>query len=60
MSQSSNQPQISRETIFVAPHVARVKCDGGGGALGHPEVTYAFDNALDVTCLYCGRHFVKK
>lgn len=60
MSNLSSQPQLPRETIIVASTVSRVKCDGGGGPLGHPEVTYSFDNAPDVICLYCGRHFIKE
>ena len=37
-----------------------VKCDGGGGALGHPLVWYSFDGKDVVECLYCDRTFVKK
>ena len=33
-----------------------VSCDGGGGALGHPNVYLH----LDVVCPYCSRRFVLK
>lgn len=36
----------------------RVKCDGGGGALGHPVVFYDMGEADTVECLYCDRRFV--
>ncbi|MGH6897231.1 MAG: zinc-finger domain-containing protein [Geminicoccaceae bacterium] len=34
-------------------------CDGGGGALGHPRVYLALDEAGRATCPYCGRVFVR-
>jgi uncharacterized Zn-finger protein len=36
----------------------RVKCDGGGGALGHPVVYYDMGDEDFVECLYCDRRFV--
>ncbi len=36
----------------------RVKCDGGGGALGHPVVFYDMGEADFVECLYCDRRYV--
>jgi uncharacterized Zn-finger protein len=36
----------------------RVKCDGGGGALGHPVVYYDMGEEDFVECLYCDRRFV--
>ena len=36
----------------------RVKCDGGGGALGHPVVFYDMGEEHFVECLYCDRRFV--
>jgi uncharacterized Zn-finger protein len=38
----------------------RVKCDGGGGALGHPVVYYDMGEADFVECLYCDRRYVLK
>lgn len=37
---------------------ARVACDGGGGALGHPKVYYEIGEEGFVDCLYCDRRFV--
>lgn len=39
-------------------HSPRVKCDGGGGALGHPVVYYDMGEDNFVECLYCDRRFV--
>ena len=36
----------------------KVKCDGGGGALGHPVVFYDMGEEDFVECLYCDRRFV--
>jgi len=36
----------------------RVKCDGGGGALGHPVVYYDMGEEDFVECQYCDRRFV--
>ncbi len=43
------------ETITVTSR--RVKCDGGGGALGHPVVFYDMGEDDFVECLYCDRRF---
>lgn len=42
----------------IAVHSRRVKCDGGGGALGHPVVFYDMGEEDFVECLYCDRRFV--
>lgn len=44
------------ETIEVTSR--RVKCDGGGGALGHPVVYYDMGEEAFVECGYCDRRFV--
>ncbi|MBI1252506.1 MAG: zinc-finger domain-containing protein [Alphaproteobacteria bacterium] len=44
------------EVIEVSDH--RVKCDGGGGALGHPVVFYEIGDEGFVECGYCDRRFV--
>lgn len=36
----------------------KVKCDGGGGALGHPVVWYDMGEESFVECGYCDRRFV--
>jgi len=48
------------ETIKVDHNADQVVCDGGAGALGHPQVWYSFDGKTEASCHYCGRHFVKK
>ena len=35
----------------------RVTCDGGGGALGHPQVYLEMGKNIEVTCPYCSRSF---
>lgn len=52
--------RIAPETIEVDPHADEVRCDGGGGVLGHPLVWYAFAGASTVSCGYCDRHFLKR
>lgn len=37
---------------------AKVACDGGGGALGHPRVYYDLHHHGFVDCGYCDRRFV--
>lgn len=57
----TSQPSYQKpETIKVPTSTDEVSCDGGGGALGHPMVWYAFDDQQSVECGYCDRVFVKK
>ena len=51
-----NPPEI----ITVDADADEVKCDGGGGALGHPVVWYSFAKSDVAECGYCDRQFVKK
>lgn len=44
------------ETIVVT--TARIACDGGGGALGHPKVYLQIGDEGFVECGYCDRRFV--
>jgi len=39
---------------------AVVRCDGGGGPLGHPAVYLNMEDRHEVVCPYCSRHFVLK
>lgn len=48
------------EIIEIPANTDEVKCDGGGGALGHPVVWYSFDGTDRVECGYCDRLFLKK
>jgi uncharacterized Zn-finger protein len=39
----------------------RVSCDGGGGALGHPQVWLTLDETTrQVRCPYCSRLYVEE
>jgi uncharacterized Zn-finger protein len=55
---SANFP--APEIIVVSDDCDEVRCDGGGGALGHPMVWYSFDHKDYAECGYCDRLFVKK
>lgn len=68
MTKLKDNPQTDASTpgnpdALPAPEVIlvrsrRVKCDGGGGALGHPVVFYDMGEAQFVECGYCDRRFV--
>ena len=49
-------PTAPPEIIPVSDH--RVRCDGGGGALGHPRVYMEMGESSFVECPYCDRRFV--
>lgn len=46
---------LAKQTIFT--NDSRVACNGGGGALGHPQVWLTLGGNGQVTCPYCSRHF---
>ena len=52
-------PAGAPEVITLDSSADEVNCDGGGGALGHPQVWYSFDGRDRVTCMYCDRLFIK-
>ncbi len=68
MAKLRGNPQTDQTTpghpdALPAPEVItvtskRVKCDGGGGALGHPVVYYDMGEEDFVECGYCDRRFV--
>lgn len=58
-SNSSSGLSGVQDIISVDPHADEVKCDGGGGALGHPTVWYSFYKTDRVRCQYCDRIFTK-
>ena len=55
---SSATPISPEAPEVIVTHSRRVKCDGGGGALGHPVVFYDMGEEAFVECLYCDRRFV--
>ena len=63
MAKASNKiaaSELQAEIIIVADDIDTVMCDGGGGALGHPNVYYSFGGSDHTECGYCDRIFVKK
>lgn len=44
------------ETVYVAK--PKVHCDGGKGSLGHPLVYLELGEKNEISCPYCGKHFV--
>lgn len=57
-SATPGDPDALPAPEVIAVHSRRVKCDGGGGALGHPVVFYDMGEEDFVECLYCDRRFV--
>ncbi len=55
---SPSMPVEAPEIIQVED--TRVRCDGGGGALGHPRVFLEMGDEDFVECPYCDRRFVLK
>ncbi|MDI9640471.1 zinc-finger domain-containing protein [Geitlerinema splendidum] len=37
-----------------------VRCDGGGGVLGHPAVFLNLNPKEEIVCPYCSRYFVRE
>ncbi|KAG0374432.1 hypothetical protein BGX24_010413 [Mortierella sp. AD032] len=58
------QPQAAIDLIAQEPvrmvEGRRARCDGGGGALGHPAVWINLDRPGDHACGYCGIRFEQK
>lgn len=50
----SAKPPVSEVFTVDTPTVA---CDGGGGALGHPNVYLPFRDKREIVCPYCSRIF---
>ena len=48
-------PTLVTQTI--STNDSRVACNGGGGALGHPQVWLTLGGDGQVTCPYCSCHF---
>ena len=57
-SQKGDMAEVSQ----VPAGTSRVSCDGGGGALGHPQIwltlTTGPGGAAQATCPYCSRQFI--
>ncbi len=65
MAKASKKEQVEKqvrkpfEIIKVPADADEVVCNGGNGALGHPQVWYGFEGRDAAACYYCGRKFVK-
>jgi len=57
-SSTPGDPDARPAPEVIAVTSKKVKCDGGGGALGHPVVYYDMGEDDFVECLYCDRRFV--
>ena len=63
---TTSEPQSQQSTFGEVSHVpagtSRVSCDGGGGALGHPQIwltlTTGPGGTAQATCPYCSRQFI--
>lgn len=60
MSQSKPSTTAFPPPEVIVVETKRVKCDGGGGALGHPLVYLEMGDADFVECPYCDRRFILK
>lgn len=57
-----NQSQTKQATdsgAVITTTASRVSCNGGGGALGHPQIWLTLGEDDKVTCPYCSATFVK-
>ena len=50
---------IAQEEMIIHTTQARVSCNGGGGALGHPQIWLTIGTDHRATCPYCSRQFIK-
>jgi len=46
----------AEKTIHV--ETRSVRCDGGGGVLGHPAVFLKFTGEAEIVCPYCSAKFI--
>lgn len=53
---SNTNQMIDGESIATTNQ--RISCNGGGGALGHPQVWLTLGTDGVVTCPYCSRRYV--
>ena len=57
---ADNQATMSQtDDMTIQTTQSRVSCNGGGGALGHPQIWLNMGADKTVTCPYCSRHFIQ-
>ncbi len=54
-----NNSANTQPANHVLTQQSRVCCDGGGGALGHPQIWLNLGAQDNVVCPYCSREFVR-
>lgn len=59
MAKKSNKKQTVMELEKIYTNEARVSCDGGGGALGHPLVYLKMGTDGQVGCPYCDKLYIQ-
>ena len=57
MAQKSNKQKIKSEIFYCDDN--KIACDGGVGALGHPQVYLQMDDTGQATCPYCDKIYIK-
>ena len=51
--------ETNANEMVITTSEQRVSCNGGGGALGHPQVWLTMGTDDQVVCPYCSRTYVK-
>lgn len=59
LGQMIQTPNFEQPEVIMT-ETRKVRCDGGGGALGHPIVWYEMGDDDVVECKYCDRRFILK
>lgn len=59
MEQTKTNSAAEIDVPVVSTTANRVSCNGGGGALGHPQIWLTLGEDGRVTCPYCSKQFVK-
>ena len=61
-TKTRSQTDAMGEVSHVPTGTSRVSCDGGGGALGHPQIwltlTAGPSGKTEAVCPYCSHRFV--
>jgi uncharacterized Zn-finger protein len=57
-SNAADQSTAPSSSNVIVTNQSRVACNGGGGALGHPQVWLTLGTDGKVTCPYCSCVFV--
>ena len=57
-SNAADQSTAPSSSNVIVTNQSRVACNGGGGALGHPQVWLMLGTDGKVTCPYCSCVFV--